>query len=75
MIVSGILELPWWGYMLVALGLTHITIIGLTVFLHRHQTHHALDLHPAASHFFLRWRSFLASCPTWSSRKRGLVDA
>lgn len=74
MIASGILEVSWWGYMLVALGLTHITIIGLTVFLHRHQTHHALDLHPAASHFF-RWRSFLASCPTWSSRKRGLVDA
>ena len=45
---SGVLELPWWGYVAVALVLTHITIVAVTVFLHRHQAHHALDLHPAA---------------------------
>jgi len=52
---SGIAELPWWGYAVVALGLTHITIVAVTVFLHRHQAHRALELHPAASHFFRLW--------------------
>src|SRR2546430_13747613 len=36
----------WWGYVLAALGLTHITIVSVTVFLHRCQAHRALDLHP-----------------------------
>ena len=52
---SGVFGLPWWGDVLVALGLTHVTIFAVTVFLHRHQTHRALDLHPAASHFFRLW--------------------
>ena len=52
---SGIFDLPWWGVALVALGLTHVTIVSVTVFLHRHQAHRALDLHPLASHFFRLW--------------------
>src|SRR5688572_15579330 len=52
---SGLLDLPWWGYVLVAAALTHVTIVAVTVFLHRHQTHRALDLHPVASHFFRLW--------------------
>jgi len=52
---SGVFELPWWGVALVALGLTHVTIVSVTVFLHRHQAHRALDLHPLASHFFRFW--------------------
>jgi stearoyl-CoA desaturase (Delta-9 desaturase) len=55
MISHGIVELPWWGYLTVALVLTHTTIASVTIFLHRHQTHRALDLHPAISHFFRFW--------------------
>ncbi|HSD43361.1 MAG TPA: fatty acid desaturase [Burkholderiales bacterium] len=55
MVFSGVLDLPWWGHVMVALVLTHITIVSVTVFLHRHQAHHALDLHPAVSHFFRLW--------------------
>jgi stearoyl-CoA desaturase (delta-9 desaturase) len=55
MIFSGLLDLPWWGYVLAALGLTHITIAAVTIFLHRHQAHRALDLHPVVSHFFRFW--------------------
>jgi len=55
MIFSGLFDLPWWGYALVALGLTHVTIASVTIFLHRHQAHRALDLHPIASHFFRFW--------------------
>jgi stearoyl-CoA desaturase (delta-9 desaturase) len=35
--------------------LTHITIVAVTVFLHRCQAHRALELHPAVSHFFRFW--------------------
>jgi stearoyl-CoA desaturase (Delta-9 desaturase) len=55
MLFSGIFELPWWGYLAVALGLTHITIAAVTIFLHRCQAHRALDLHPLVSHFFRLW--------------------
>ncbi len=52
---AGLVDLPWWGYLLAGFVLTHITIISVTVFLHRHQAHRALDLHPAISHFFRFW--------------------
>ena len=53
--LNGVFDLPWWGYVLVTLGLTHVTIAAVTIFLHRHQAHRALDLHPLASHFFRFW--------------------
>lgn len=51
----GLIDLSWWASVLVILGLTHVTIAAVTIFLHRHQTHRALDLHPIASHFFRFW--------------------
>ncbi|HTI48091.1 MAG TPA: fatty acid desaturase [Casimicrobiaceae bacterium] len=51
----GLIDLPWWGYVIVALGLTHVTIAAVTIFLHRGQAHRGLDLHPAVSHFFRFW--------------------
>ena len=55
MLFSGVFELPWWGVALVALGLTHVTIAAVTIFLHRCQAHRALALHPVVSHFFRLW--------------------
>jgi stearoyl-CoA desaturase (delta-9 desaturase) len=55
MMFSGWLDLPWWGLVLAALGLTHITIAAVTIYLHRCQAHRALDLHPVVSHFFRFW--------------------
>jgi len=55
MLFSGFFDLPWWGYVVVALALTHVTIAAVTIFLHRCQAHRALDLHPAVSHFFRLW--------------------
>jgi stearoyl-CoA desaturase (delta-9 desaturase) len=52
---TGLLDLPWWGYVLATLGLTHITIAAVTIYLHRHSAHRALDLHPIVSHFFRFW--------------------
>ncbi|MCM2307739.1 MAG: fatty acid desaturase [Sulfuritalea sp.] len=52
---SGFLDLPWWGYLLATLAMTHVTIAGVTIFLHRHQAHRALELGPLPSHFFRLW--------------------
>jgi len=54
-LLQGLIDLPWWGCALVVLGLTHITIAAVTIFLHRCQAHRALELHPAVSHFFRFW--------------------
>ena len=51
----GMLQASWWQVALVALVVTHITIVSVTIFLHRAQAHRALDLHPIASHFFRLW--------------------
>ena len=53
--LEGLIALPWWGYIIAALILTHITIAAVTIYLHRHQAHRALDLHPIVSHFFRFW--------------------
>jgi len=55
LLFSGVFDLPWWGCVVTALALTHVTIVAVTVFLHRHQAHRALDLHPVVSHFFRLW--------------------
>lgn len=51
----GLLDLSFWGYVIATLVMTHITIVGVTVFLHRGQAHHALEMHPALAHFFRFW--------------------
>jgi stearoyl-CoA desaturase (delta-9 desaturase) len=52
---SGVLDLSFWQLVGMTLVLTHITIAGVTIFLHRCQAHRALDLHPIVSHFFRFW--------------------
>ena len=52
---AGIVDWPWWAYVLTTLALTHVTIAAVTIFLHRHQAHRALDLHPLVAHFFRLW--------------------
>jgi len=51
----GLVDLPWWGYLVLTLVLTHVTIASVTIFLHRAQAHRGLDLHPIVSHFFRFW--------------------
>ena len=54
-LAGGLLHLSWWQVALVTLVLTHVTIISVTIFLHRSQAHRGLDLHPAVMHFFRFW--------------------
>ncbi len=55
MSLEGFFTFSVWGYVGIALLLTHITIASVTIFLHRHQAHHALSLNPVVSHFFRFW--------------------
>lgn len=52
---NGLFDLPWWGYIAVALVITHITIVCVTLYLHRGQTHRALTFHPVLSHAMRLW--------------------
>jgi stearoyl-CoA desaturase (delta-9 desaturase) len=54
-LTRGLLDFSWWQLVLVGLGLTHLTIVTVTVYLHRAQAHRALDLHPALAHVFRFW--------------------
>jgi len=51
----GILNLPWWGDVLVSLIISHLTVVSVTVFLHRAQAHRAIELKPWLAHFFRLW--------------------
>ena len=52
---GGLTRLSWGGVVLTGLVLTQVTIAGVTIYLHRHQAHRALTLHPLVSHFFRFW--------------------
>ncbi|MFM7523651.1 MAG: fatty acid desaturase [Betaproteobacteria bacterium] len=54
-LLNGITHASGWQILLFTLAVTHITIAGVTIFLHRCQAHRALDLHPIPSHFFRFW--------------------
>jgi stearoyl-CoA desaturase (delta-9 desaturase) len=47
--------LPLWQYVVITLVLTQITIFSVTLYLHRNQSHRAIDLHPLVSHFCRLW--------------------
>ena len=54
-LAHGLWGLSFWQIVLFALVMTHLSMISVTVFLHRHQAHRALDLHPVAAHCFRFW--------------------
>ncbi len=51
----GLLDLSFWGYILATIIMIQITMMSVTLYLHRDQAHRALDLHPALRHFFRFW--------------------
>jgi stearoyl-CoA desaturase (delta-9 desaturase) len=52
---EGLLGVSGWTMVAVTLVVTHLTIISVTLFLHRSQAHRALELHAIPSHFFRFW--------------------
>ena len=54
-LLNGLTNASGWQIVIYTLIVTHITIAGVTIFLHRCQAHRALDLHAIPSHFFRFW--------------------
>lgn len=52
---NGLLDLAPWQLILVILVLTHVTIVSVTIYLHRYSAHRALELNPVLEHFFRFW--------------------
>ncbi|MBP7060836.1 MAG: fatty acid desaturase [Candidatus Moranbacteria bacterium] len=54
-LAQGIWNPPGWVIVLYTLGMTHITIAAVTIYLHRCQAHSALALRAFPAHFFRLW--------------------
>ncbi|MEM7500797.1 MAG: fatty acid desaturase [Pseudomonadota bacterium] len=54
-VLYGLLNLSFWGYVLAGFVMVQITMMAVTLYLHRDQAHRSLDLHPALRHFFRFW--------------------
>ena len=54
-LLNGLTHASGWQIFIYTSIVTHITIAGVTIFLHRCQAHRALDLHAIPSHFFRFW--------------------
>lgn len=52
---GGLTQATWWEVVIFTLVVTHITIVAVTLYLHRSQAHRGLDLHPIVAHFFRFW--------------------
>ncbi|MBB3117849.1 DesA family fatty acid desaturase [Pseudoduganella violacea] len=52
---QGLTGFSGWQTVAFTLIVTHITIAAVTIYLHRHQAHRALELHAIPSHFFRFW--------------------
>jgi stearoyl-CoA desaturase (delta-9 desaturase) len=51
----GLLDLSLAGYVIATLLMLQITMMAVTLYLHRDQAHRSIDLHPALRHFFRFW--------------------
>ena len=54
----GLLPLPAWGYFLVTFLTIQVMFLGVTLYLHRDQSHGGLILHPLLRHVFRFWLWF-----------------
>ena len=60
----GLLHLPLWGYFLVTFLTIETMFLGVTLYLHRDQSHGGLILHPALRHVFRFWLWFSSAAIT-----------
>lgn len=48
---------PWWTYALIYILSAQMTIMSVSIYLHRYLTHRSIkEMHPALSHFFRFWK-------------------
>jgi len=57
-LLYGAIRLPLWGYVAFTFAMVQLMFLGVTLYLHRDQSHGGLVLHPALRHFFRFWLWF-----------------
>ena len=55
LLINGLVDFTWVGYVTYTLVVTHITIVAITLYLHRGVCHSAIEIKPILSHFFRFW--------------------
>ena len=60
----GLFELPVWGYFVVTFATIQVMFLGVTLYLHRDQSHGGLELHPVLRHLFRFWLWFSSGVVT-----------
>jgi stearoyl-CoA desaturase (Delta-9 desaturase) len=60
----GLIQLPFWGYVALTFAIVQMMFLGISLYLHRDQSHGGLVLHPALRHFFRFWLWFSSATVT-----------
>ena len=63
-LLYGVVRLPLWGYAALTFALVQLMLLGVTLYLHRDQSHGGLILHPLLRHFFRLWLWFCSGTVT-----------
>ena len=63
-LLHGAIRLPWWGDVAFTFAMVQLMFLGVTLYLHRDQSHGGLVLHPVLRHFFRFWLWFCSGTVT-----------
>jgi stearoyl-CoA desaturase (delta-9 desaturase) len=63
-LIYGLLDFSFWQYFVTAIGIIQVTMMAVTLYLHRDQAHRSLELHPVLRHFFRFWLWFATGMKT-----------
>ncbi len=55
---TGLLDWPAWKIILATFIVVQVTLSGVSLFLHREQTHRGIKMHPVLQHFYRFWTWF-----------------
>lgn len=64
LLINGLIEFTWVEYIIYTLIVTQITIMAITLYLHRGICHSAIDIRAPLAHFFRFWLWFTTSMKT-----------
>ena len=64
LLINGIIDFTWVEYLIYTMVVTQITIMCITLYLHRGVCHSAIEIKPILSHFFRFWLWFTTSMKT-----------
>ncbi|MAQ72750.1 MAG: acyl-CoA desaturase [Gammaproteobacteria bacterium] len=64
LLINGLIDFTWVEYLIYTLVVTQITIMSITLFLHRGVCHSAIEIKPILSHFFRFWLWLTTSMKT-----------